>query len=75
MCVLSCTVSAWYCVNDFPHVTQVYGFTPVYVLSWILSSLDSTNDSSHISEVKGYTFVYVLPCSLRFLLEANIFTQ
>ena len=50
MCVFSCLVGVLDCANDFPHVSQVYRFTPC-VFSWCVSVPESVKDFPQVSHV------------------------
>ena len=59
--------------HEFPHDSQVKGFTPVCVILCTLRLLEFVNDFPHVSQVKDFTPVCVISCTLRWLVLANDF--
>ena len=51
--------------NDLKHSLQVNGFSPKWVLRWVLSSEDWENDLEHSLQINGLSPEGVLRCLLR----------
>ena len=69
--------------NDFGHVLHTYGFSPVWILSWIFNLPLSLKALWHLLQAYGFSPVWVLSClfkcpfwvyALSHLLQANGFS-
>ena len=62
VCVLSCICNSLTCVNGFPQILQLNGFSPMWVLRWLSKWPDYLDDVPHCFQQNGFSPEWVLWC-------------
>lgn len=72
---LICVFRFWDILKFFPHVVQLYGFSPVWT-RWCTSSMYfEAKPHPQVRQVNGFTSAWTNSCDFRFVLLLNFFPQ